>query len=176
MATATLPTAKPEFFLDQLAGNGPLELPDTLDIEVEINGRMAPRTYKVRTETIKGLISTANIFAKHRVKELESLLQLYSNRKFGRTEPTMGETRTYTSNKAGYLQVNTKYIQQIEGTYHFDDRSPTGYSNHSRVNGEDKDYSTRIAVTYEPGRIILEVVPEEHRKKEEPSKAKKKVK
>lgn len=173
MAT-TIPTAKPELFNDLLKGDKPLTLPDT----IEDGGK----TYKVRKETLRGLLSTARDFVPNRVPEIEALLKEQENRVFGKQPPAVGETRQYATNAAGYVMVNTKYIQQAKGThkaikvlgkdgqpiagkYEYDKTKPR----HQIVDGtngrkhDDIDWTTDVSITYEANRIIIEVGPEEHR-------------
>ena len=103
-------TAKPEWLLQQLdVKKKTLDLPDMLEHE--------GKTYKVRKETITGLISLSKLFFPTHTKSLEKTLETY-DAKVGRPRPSWGETRKYQISNKGMLAVPIKFImnKDLEGT------------------------------------------------------------
>lgn len=103
-------TAKPEWLLQQLdVKKKTLELPDILEHE--------GKKYKVRKETITGLISLSKLFFPQHTKGLEKTLETY-DAKVGRPRPEWGETRKYQISNKGMLAVPIKFImnKDLEGT------------------------------------------------------------
>lgn len=169
----TKPTAKAQIFFPLLEGDKPLALPDTTVVE--------GKEYKVRKETLRDLLAAAQYINPNRVPEIEALIKQQEDRVFGKQPPKVGETRYYATNAAGYVMVNTKYIQQAKGThaavktkgadgrpvpgkYEYDLNKPR----HKIVEGtngkkhDDIDWTTDVAITYEANKIIIVVGPEEH--------------
>ena len=182
----TKPTAKAQIFFPLLKGNEPLSLPDTTEIEGKV--------YKVRKETLRDLLAAAQYINPDRVPEIEALIKKQEDRVFGKQPPKVGETRYYATNAAGYVMVNTKYIQQAKGThaavkakgadgqpipgkYEYDTDKPR----HKLVEGtngkkhDDINWTTDVAITYEANKIIIVVGPEEHQVSAPPSGRKRKA-
>lgn len=185
MASTTTPTAKADLFFDLLPGDAPLELPDEIDAEhTDRNGQIIVKRFSVRKETLRGLHTAASTFAKHRLPEIEALLEQHEHRRFGKIapDPRKNETRYYATNAAGYVMVNTKYIQEMENTYLAErNKGPDG----KRIDGsysylptarsktvtgtngkvhKDENWTTEVAITYETDRIIIQIAPDKHKK------------
>ena len=122
----TIPTAPAEWFHDKLAekrkklfplGEGEDGTQVFHDVTTK-SGKVVRKEFKVRAQTVEALLTTARSLAKHRVAELEKALPDFQEKTYGKEPPKLGEKRLYKTNKSGYLQINTKYIQEVFGTNH----------------------------------------------------------
>lgn len=199
MATATIPTAKAIWFSSKLRGKGPLfplgegEKGEDFYKEVTIkddNGKekKIKKQFRIRAETIADLLEAAEDEGlDKRVAEIKAELPKFL-RTYGTTPPEIGTTRRYATNKAGYVQVNTKIIQAIDETTLVRERKieegkPNDYTDERRrthpIDPNTKkpavkrdgspayndNYSTYVDITYEEDKIIIRVAPERHRLK-----------
>lgn len=103
-------TAKPEWLLQTLdVKKKTLSLPETIVYE--------GKNYKIRKETINGLISLSKMFFPQHTKGLEETLAAYEA-KVGRPRPEVGETRKYQISNKGMCAIPIKFImnEDLEGT------------------------------------------------------------
>lgn len=105
-----LGTAKPEWVIPLLdLKKRTLDLPETIERE--------GKTYKIRKETITGLIALSEHFFPGHKARLNQLLDEY-DAKVGRPRPIHGETREYQVSNKGMLAVPFKFLlnDSAEGT------------------------------------------------------------
>lgn len=107
----TLPTAKAEHVLEKIdITKKKISIPETVEVMVKPRGKknLEPRTYEVRQETVRGLISLSKMFFKQHTDFLEELYKELEN-KGGRKPPEVGETRRYSldpKRKGFYVPVH----------------------------------------------------------------------
>jgi hypothetical protein len=205
MAT-TIPTAKASWFTSKLLGKGKLFPLGTGDkgvdvlhsVKVKGQDETVEKEFKVRTETLVDLLEIAEASGlTDRVKEIEEQIKHFSTRSYGSPSPEIGDTRRYSTNKAGYVQISTKILQEIEGTYLLENkpieqglpdddkkkiprRQPAkdkAGKIQKKKNGDtvyDDNWSSYVDVSYEADRIVIQVAPIAHRRKieEAPAEAK----
>lgn len=111
-AKKVVPTAKAEWVIEALGEDikkKNLVLPES----IERNGKI----YKVRKETIEGLIALSKMFFTFHTKTLEAAAKDYES-KVGRPRPVPGETRKYQISNKGMLLVPIKFLlnKNLDGT------------------------------------------------------------